>query len=129
MKALYPFAYTLFSAILNTFFRLRVYGREHLPRGKTIVAANHQSYVDPTVIGPAIPMEIWYLARQDVFKFTPFRWLCVKVNTILIKKRRAHRISFWKSMNYLMRNVQTNSQRPVTRIGSRRYRPKRLACR
>jgi 1-acyl-sn-glycerol-3-phosphate acyltransferase len=83
--------HTLFSIMLKSFFHLRVAGGENLPRGKAIVAANHQSYIDPLAVGAAIPEEVSYLAREDVFKVAPFRWLCVKVNAILIRKRQADR--------------------------------------
>jgi len=91
MKALYCLGYTLTATLLRAFFQFRVYGRENLPRGKAIVAVNHQSYVDPPVAGAAIQQEVWYLAREDVFRFAPFRWLCARVNAIMIRKSRAHR--------------------------------------
>ncbi len=91
MKVLYRIARTLFGTLLKAFFHFRVYGRENLPRGKAIIAANHQSYVDPPVISAAIPEEIFFLARDDLFKLGAFRWLCRKVNSIMIKKRRADR--------------------------------------
>lgn len=93
MKALYRFGYTLFAAVLKSLFQFKVYGRENLPRGRAIIAANHQSYIDPPVIGVGVPEEICYLAREDLFKFAPFRWVCVRVNTILIRKRRADRFA------------------------------------
>jgi 1-acyl-sn-glycerol-3-phosphate acyltransferase len=91
VKTLYGFAFILLNIVLKPFFRLRVYGRENIPSGKAIIAANHQSYIDPPVIGASIHEEISYLAREDVFNFALFRWFCVKVDSILIKKRRADR--------------------------------------
>lgn len=91
MKVLYGFAYILLNIILRAFFRLRVYGTTNLPKGPAILAANHQSYIDPTAIGASMPEEIFYLAREDVFHFRPFSWFCRKVNSILIRRRRADR--------------------------------------
>ncbi len=91
MTGLYWFAQLLFKVIYKSFFALKVCGLENLPRGRAIIAANHQSYVDPTVLGAAVPEEISYLAREDVFSLAAFQWLCVKVNSILIKRRRADR--------------------------------------
>jgi 1-acyl-sn-glycerol-3-phosphate acyltransferase len=88
VKVLYGFAHSLFMVILKTLFHFRVYGRYNLPQGRAIVAANHQSYIDPPVVGTAIPEEIDYLAREDVFDFSPFRWVCARVNTIFIRKRQ-----------------------------------------
>ncbi len=91
MKAIYRVAYILFKSVFKTFFGLKVYGRHYLPRGKALIAANHQSYVDPLVVGSAMLEEMWYLAREDLFKFRPFAWLCVKVNTIPVRRRHADR--------------------------------------
>lgn len=91
MKFLYRIGYVFTKTPLRAFFQFKVYGRENLPRGKAIIAANHQSYVDPPVVGAAISQEIWYLAREDLFRFRPFHWLCVRVNSIMIKKRHADR--------------------------------------
>lgn len=91
MKVLYGFAYISLNIILRPLFRLRVYGTAHLPRGPAILAANHQSYIDPAAIGASMPEEIFYLAREDVFRFRLFRWLCRRVNSIMIQRRRADR--------------------------------------
>ena len=91
MKPLYRIGYFLFGSVFKTFFRLKVYGGECIPRGKALIAANHQSYVDPPVIGSAMQQEIWYLAREDLFRFGPFQWLCVRVNTIPVRRRHADR--------------------------------------
>lgn len=91
MKVLYRFAHTLIIVGLKTFFQFRVHGQENLPRGAAIIAGNHQSYVDPPAIGVATSQEIFYLAREDAFKFALFRRLCVRVNSVLIRRRRADR--------------------------------------
>ncbi len=91
MKALYRFAHTMIIVVLKTLFHFRVHGQENLPCRAAIIAANHQSYIDPPAIGVATSEEIFYLAREDVFKFAPFRRLCLRLNTILIRKRRADR--------------------------------------
>jgi len=91
VKCLYRLGFTLVSLILRALFRFRVHGRENIPADGAIIAANHQSYIDPPAIGASVPEEIWYLAKEDVFNFAPFRWLCLRVNVIMIKKRRAER--------------------------------------
>jgi 1-acyl-sn-glycerol-3-phosphate acyltransferase len=101
VKALYAFGYTLIKTLLKVFFRFRAYGLDNVPRGKAIIAANHQSYVDPPVVGSGIREEIWYLAREDVFNLALFRWLCVKVNSIMIRKRRADRSALAKVLEKL----------------------------
>lgn len=53
---------------LFVIWRLRVYGREHVPRsGGLIVASNHISYLDPPVLGVACPRRISYMAKRNLF--------------------------------------------------------------
>ena len=49
-------------------WRLEVRGREHVPLdGPLIVASNHRSYVDPVVLGVALPRPICYMAKVELF--------------------------------------------------------------
>ena len=68
-------------------FRLRVSGREHVPReGGVLVCSNHQSYFDPVLVGLACDRPMNYLARKSLFKFAPFRWLIELYDAIPIDR-------------------------------------------
>jgi 1-acyl-sn-glycerol-3-phosphate acyltransferase len=73
--------YTVAEAILRVIFRvvwrLRVTGSEHVPRtGAFVLAANHQSMLDPVVCGIAArDRPFTYIARSTLFAFKPFGWL------------------------------------------------------
>ncbi len=55
-------------AILKLFFRLRVEGLENLSQKTNfIVVANHTSFLDPLVIGAAIPQKIYWLTLRDIY--------------------------------------------------------------
>ena len=57
-------------------FRMRCKGREHIPAsGPLLVCANHQSFLDPVLVGLAFDRRLNYLARQTLFRFAPFRLL------------------------------------------------------
>ncbi len=49
------------------FYRYEIYGKEHFPKGKAIIAGNHVSYFDPPFIGVAAPEVIHYFARPSLF--------------------------------------------------------------
>lgn len=59
-------------------FDLKVYGLEHIPRsGGAIIASNHQSYLDPVLIGVRLPRPLSYMAKSELFR-NPFfaRLIC-----------------------------------------------------
>jgi 1-acyl-sn-glycerol-3-phosphate acyltransferase len=67
--------------------RVRVYGRRHAPRsGGLLVCANHQSHLDPVLVGLALDRRLNYLARDTLFGFAPFRWLIQSLDAIPIDR-------------------------------------------
>jgi 1-acyl-sn-glycerol-3-phosphate acyltransferase len=57
-------------------FGIRCEGRRRFPReGGALVCANHQSFLDPVLVGLACDRRMNYLARETLFRFAPFRWL------------------------------------------------------
>lgn len=58
---LYPF--------FKIFYRVKVYGRENIPKDKSIiVAANHMSYFDPVIISLATKRPVAYVAKEELFR-------------------------------------------------------------
>lgn len=56
-------------------FRTRVDGMERFPRmGPVLVCSNHQSNLDPLILGCAIPRPVNYLAKKQLFSFGPLGW-------------------------------------------------------
>ncbi len=64
-------------------FAIRCRGRDYVPgTGGGLVLSNHQSHLDPVLIGLASDRRLNYLARQTLFGFAPFRWLCYSLDAI-----------------------------------------------
>ncbi len=64
-------------------FQIRCRGRERVPAtGGVLLLSNHQSHLDPVLIGLACDRRLNYLARQTLFKFAPFRWLIQSLDAI-----------------------------------------------
>ncbi len=54
--------------ILKLVWRLRVTGRENVPTtGPLIIACNHVSNLDPTVLGSGMPRMVRYMAKRQLF--------------------------------------------------------------
>jgi 1-acyl-sn-glycerol-3-phosphate acyltransferase len=50
-------------------FSFRFHGTGHMPKaGPVLVVANHQSFLDPWIVGLAVKRHLTYLARKTLFK-------------------------------------------------------------
>ncbi len=78
------------------FLPLRVEGREELLPGAQIIAANHTSNFDPLLIGWAAGREIYFLAKEELFRHRAFAWLIRSWNALPVGRggvdRRAIRL-------------------------------------
>lgn len=82
MRWIYWLGWIGFGSLFRTLFGMKVTGREHLiTEGPVLVVSNHQSFIDPPLIGSLYTREIWYLARKTLF--TGFGgWLYPRWNSI-----------------------------------------------
>lgn len=79
----------LFGAAYRSLFGLRIKGREHLiTEGPVLVASNHQSFLDPPLIGNLYDDEMVYLARKTLFKEGFLEWLYNQWNAIPVDQER-----------------------------------------
>lgn len=70
MQLSYRLGWSLFRVLYATYFRWRVIDAHHVPlQGGVILASNHASYLDPPLVGSALPRDINYLARESLFRF------------------------------------------------------------
>lgn len=68
-------------------FRYRCFGRENIPaEGGALVCSNHQSMLDPVVVGMVTQRRMNYLARKSLFRFFLFRWLIEFLDAISIDR-------------------------------------------
>lgn len=69
-------------------FRYRYTGRRHVPAtGPVLLVANHQSHLDPVLVGIAAPRRLKYLARHGLF-FWPFSWWIQALGAVPIDRER-----------------------------------------
>lgn len=59
--------------------KVRVHNLQHFPDvpptgGPLLICSNHQSNLDPLIMGVVCPMPINYLAKKSLFQFGPLRW-------------------------------------------------------
>lgn len=88
MKWIYWLGWMSFGAAFRSLFGLRITGGEHLvTEGAVLVAANHQSYLDPPLISCLYNDEMFFLARKTLFTRIT-RWLYTQWNAIPVDQTR-----------------------------------------
>jgi 1-acyl-sn-glycerol-3-phosphate acyltransferase len=70
--------------VVKTLFRIKVEGKENLPRSNFIAVANHSSFLDSLVLGVAIPKKIHYLVSREIYGATWLQWFMRKSETMPI---------------------------------------------
>jgi 1-acyl-sn-glycerol-3-phosphate acyltransferase len=87
MRRGYRAAWCAANAIFSLLFTRKVRGRESIPRrGGFIIACNHISFWDPPVVGASVPREVYFLAKEELFRNRAFAWLITSLNAIPIRR-------------------------------------------
>jgi 1-acyl-sn-glycerol-3-phosphate acyltransferase len=69
-----------------SFFRVRSYGRDNIPKtGPFVLISNHQSYLDPMLCGIPLQRRVSFLARETLFHHWFFGRMIASVGTIPVK--------------------------------------------
>ena len=86
----FAFARFLCRAVCAIMFRPRVFGRENVPReGGVLLASNHQSFLDPVLVGIRLPRHTHFMARETLFRSWLAGWVLPRVNAFPIRRGEA----------------------------------------
>ncbi len=92
MRPLYKCIWCSLQVLLKTLFGFRVYHADRVPlEGAVIVASNHVSLADPPVLGAAIPREMYYLGKRELFENRFLGPVVSALNTIPVSRGRPDR--------------------------------------
>jgi len=108
MKPLYWFCYTLSGLAAKTVFSYRVFGQENIiEEGPAIMAANHQSYLDPPLVGITCRNELYFLARKTLFEKKLLGSLISRVNALPVDLSRGDLTAVRTIINLLKEGHRT----------------------
>jgi len=69
MTWIYWLGWLTLGSAFRAFYGLRIKGREHLvTEGAVLIAANHQSYMDPPLLANLYDTPIFFVARKTLFR-------------------------------------------------------------
>jgi 1-acyl-sn-glycerol-3-phosphate acyltransferase len=83
-------------------YRNKIYGRNRIPKGSAILAANHTSFYDPPLLSISTPYEVYFLARKTLFDVPLFGRLIHRLNARPVSGK-AQDVSVFKAMVKLMK--------------------------
>lgn len=88
MSWIYWLGWMSFGAAFRTLFGMRIIGEENLiTEGPVLIASNHESFLDPPLIGNLYKTEMAYLARKTLFTGMG-AWLYPRWNAIPVDQDR-----------------------------------------
>ncbi len=89
-KLWYQVAKSIIRIFASIAFRARYSGSANVPRtGGALLVSNHQSHLDPPIVGAGCPRQMSYLARLTLFRIFPFGWILQSVGAIPIDRDRS----------------------------------------
>ena len=87
MKLVYYTGWTFFRSITKILFRIKVSGKENIPKtGGFILASNHQSYLDPPVVGSWAPRPVYFMTKAELFVNKILGWYLINTNAIPVRR-------------------------------------------
>jgi 1-acyl-sn-glycerol-3-phosphate acyltransferase len=77
---------------LKLWHRLRIEGREHLPReGGVLIASNHQSFLDIPLVAVAAPRHVAFVARSTLASSRLVNFLMRQSGSVFVRQNTADR--------------------------------------
>ena len=99
---LYTIGYHLCRWIARTFFAFSVEGQGYVPEsGPVILAPNHVSYLDPVVVGVAVPRRVHFMAKKELFRNPLIGWFLRALQAYPVTRERVDPSTLKRTLSLL----------------------------
>lgn len=106
MEPVYGFFHYLTTVVYSMAFRGEIAGQDNLPKhGAFLIASNHASYIDPPVLGAAVPRQLCFFARKTLWKPGVASWWLDTVGTIPVDRDGGQDVS---ALKRVLRTLKEN---------------------
>lgn len=121
---LYRFIKGLFYLWIRLFMRVKVYGKERMPKeGAYIVCANHMSWWDPILVAQLTPRVIHFMAKKELFEIPIIGPAFRLVNAFPVDRGKADIKAIRDSLDILKKGEVLG----IFPEGTRKHDPDKLA--
>jgi 1-acyl-sn-glycerol-3-phosphate acyltransferase len=84
---LYRFARGLLRFLFLLLFRLQDYGKENIPTDSPLIlCGNHRSNFDPFILGTPLKRELFFMAKEELFRIPVVGWFISRVHAFPVKR-------------------------------------------
>lgn len=98
----YTFARSVVNAIFRPLYRIKAIGAEQFPKeGGVLLCCNHISNFDPIVVGIMIKRNVYYMAKEELFKVPVFGKVVEMCNAFPVKRGMSDREALRKGLKVL----------------------------
>jgi 1-acyl-sn-glycerol-3-phosphate acyltransferase len=97
----YRFLWFVLRPFLLLPFRVRFVGRERVPAGGLVLAPNHESYLDPVLVGLGLWRPVHFMAKEELWHNVVLAWVVTAMNTFPVKRGRADRAALAEAARLL----------------------------
>jgi len=119
MKILYHTGRQLTRLISRFVFRIKITGADNVPSsGPFILATNHISYYDPPLVGSWIRREVYFMAKQELFRNRLFGWAISRTNALPMRRGTIDR----KGLELCLRVLENGEALTIFPEGTRSLR-------
>ena len=93
---------TGYRLLLSRLYRVEVRGAERIPgEGAVILAANHESMLDPWLLPLSTPRPVRYMAKAELWRYPVVRWVMDKFGTFPVERGSGDRRSVGRAAQLL----------------------------
>jgi 1-acyl-sn-glycerol-3-phosphate acyltransferase len=101
---IYRFFWYPVRAYFLWFLGARVEGLSHLPAsGPVILCANHRSWLDPPLVGGAVPRRVHFMAKEELFRYPLFGPFLRLLGAFPVRRHTADRGALRSAVRVLRR--------------------------
>jgi len=103
--ALYRVSSFFFGLLFRWYNRWEVTGREHIPdSGGVLLIANHTSYADPPIAGPACPRPVNFMAKSELFQIPVLSSFIRRTHAFPVQRGAADQHALRRAVRLLQQN-------------------------